>query len=131
MYKREHFFGLPECTDEFKGWHVSSYTEIGHALWCQINFGTFYDGPPNPKKCWWLNVTKIQIAEAVFENILSGVIEWPEDDEALSGEAVKAITSLLNLNPEQRSGFPQLQVKKFHMPLLSLYELRSIHSPLK
>jgi hypothetical protein len=35
--------------------------------------------------------------ELVFENILSGRIEWPEDDEALSCEAVEAITSLLTL----------------------------------
>ena len=35
--------------------------------------------------------------EAVFENILSGRIEWPENDEALSLEAVEAISSLLTL----------------------------------
>ena len=50
-------------------------------------------------------------AEAVFENILSGVIEWPEDEEALSTEAVEAITSLLTLDPNQRPGFEELKVK--------------------
>ena len=35
--------------------------------------------------------------EAVFENILSGRIEWPENDEALSVEATEAISSLLTL----------------------------------
>ena len=35
--------------------------------------------------------------EAVFDNILSGRMEWPENDEALSSEAVGAITSLLKL----------------------------------
>jgi serine/threonine-protein kinase greatwall len=42
--------------------------------------------------------------EAVFENILSRHMEWPEDDEALSDHSVQAITSLLTLNPKERPG---------------------------
>jgi serine/threonine-protein kinase greatwall len=38
-----------------------------------------------------------ETAEAVFENILSRRMEWPENDEALSVEAVEAIISLLTL----------------------------------
>ena len=53
--------------------------------------------------------------EAVFDNILSGRMEWPENDEALSSEAVGAITSLLKLNPEERAGFSELQ----SLPLFS------------
>jgi len=46
----------------------------------------------------------------VFANILSCKIEWPENEEAVSGEAVEAITSLLNLDQEQRAGMLELQV---------------------
>ena len=65
--------------------------------------------PHNEKVDWWsLGVCLYEFmtgippfmddsAELVFENILSGRMEWPEDDEALSYEAVEAITSLLTL----------------------------------
>jgi len=65
--------------------------------------------PHNEKVDWWsLGVCLYEFmtgippfmdesAELVFENILSGRMEWPEDDEALSCEAVEAITSLLTL----------------------------------
>ncbi|XP_026731366.1 serine/threonine-protein kinase greatwall-like isoform X1 [Trichoplusia ni] len=40
--------------------------------------------------------------QAVFKNILSRNIEWPEDDEALSPEAVSAIEALLTMDPSER-----------------------------
>ncbi|KAL0851225.1 hypothetical protein ABMA28_007069 [Loxostege sticticalis] len=40
--------------------------------------------------------------QAVFKNILSRNIEWPEDDEALSAEAVGAIEALLTMEPKDR-----------------------------
>ncbi|XP_045527797.1 serine/threonine-protein kinase greatwall isoform X2 [Pieris brassicae] len=40
--------------------------------------------------------------QAVFNNILSKNIEWPEDDEALSSEAVSAIEALLTMDPKER-----------------------------
>ncbi|CAG9581342.1 unnamed protein product [Danaus chrysippus] len=40
--------------------------------------------------------------QAVFNNILSRNIEWPEDDEALSTEAVSAIEALLTMEPQER-----------------------------
>uniref|UniRef100_A0A2A4K417 Serine/threonine-protein kinase greatwall n=1 Tax=Heliothis virescens TaxID=7102 RepID=A0A2A4K417_HELVI len=40
--------------------------------------------------------------QAVFKNILSRNIEWPEDDEALSPEAVSAIEALLTMDPAAR-----------------------------
>ncbi|XP_034837908.1 serine/threonine-protein kinase greatwall isoform X2 [Maniola hyperantus] len=42
--------------------------------------------------------------QAVFTNILSKNIEWPEDDEALSVEAVSAIEALLTMEPANRPG---------------------------
>ncbi len=55
----------------------------------------------------------IVFAEAVFDNILARVIEWPEDEEALSTEAVEAISSLLTLDPNERPGFEEVKVKLF------------------
>ncbi|XP_063821161.1 serine/threonine-protein kinase greatwall isoform X2 [Ostrinia nubilalis] len=40
--------------------------------------------------------------QAVFTNILSRNIEWPEGDEALSAEAVGAIEGLLTMDPKER-----------------------------
>ncbi|CAF4791634.1 unnamed protein product [Pieris macdunnoughi] len=51
--------------------------------------------------------------QAVFNNILSKNIEWPEDDEALSSEAVSAIEALLTMEPKERPA--AAEVKK--MPL--------------
>ncbi|XP_045780977.1 serine/threonine-protein kinase greatwall isoform X1 [Maniola jurtina] len=42
--------------------------------------------------------------QAVFKNILSRNIEWPEEDEALSVEAVSAIEALLTMEPANRPG---------------------------
>ncbi|KAI5640525.1 protein kinase domain-containing protein [Phthorimaea operculella] len=43
-----------------------------------------------------------ETAQGVFNNILSRNIEWPEEDEALSTEAVSAIESLLTMEPKDR-----------------------------
>ncbi|KAL4702963.1 hypothetical protein ACJJTC_008741 [Scirpophaga incertulas] len=40
--------------------------------------------------------------QAVFNNILSRNIEWPDAEEALSAEAVDAIESLLTMDPKER-----------------------------
>ncbi|KAJ8735520.1 hypothetical protein PYW07_007140 [Mythimna separata] len=46
---------------------------------------------------------------AVFDNILSRNIEWPEDDEALSPEAVSAIEALLTMEPAARPAAPAVR----------------------
>ena len=51
--------------------------------------------------------------EEVFENILNLKMEWPEESEALSESAVKAIKSLLTLDPEQRADFEKMQKMEF------------------
>ena len=57
----------------------------------------------------------------MFANILSCKIEWPENEEAVSGEAVEAITSLLNLDQEQRAGMSELQVLLAYVCDLLIY----------
>ncbi|XP_013191281.2 serine/threonine-protein kinase greatwall isoform X2 [Amyelois transitella] len=47
--------------------------------------------------------------QAVFQNILSRNIEWPEADEALSVEAVGAIEALLTMEPQDRPAAEQLK----------------------
>ncbi|CAB3240565.1 unnamed protein product [Arctia plantaginis] len=47
--------------------------------------------------------------QAVFNNILARNIEWPEDDEALSTEAVSAIESLLTMEPSDRPSASAVQ----------------------
>ncbi|CAH2050329.1 unnamed protein product, partial [Iphiclides podalirius] len=51
--------------------------------------------------------------QAVFKNILSRNIEWPEADEALSPDAVSAIEALLTMEPAERPATKQVRV----MPL--------------
>ncbi|XP_038207644.1 serine/threonine-protein kinase greatwall isoform X2 [Zerene cesonia] len=51
--------------------------------------------------------------QAVFNNILTRNIEWPEDDEALSPEAVSAIESLLTMEPSARPAAAEVRL----MPL--------------
>ncbi|CAK1601958.1 unnamed protein product [Parnassius mnemosyne] len=51
--------------------------------------------------------------QAVFKNILSRNIEWPEADEALSPEAVSAIEALLTMEPTDRPAAKEVRV----MPL--------------
>jgi len=48
-------------------------------------------------------------ASLVFENILSGNIEWPEGDEALPKEAMDAILALLTYDPDSRADGDYLQ----------------------
>ncbi|XP_039755017.1 serine/threonine-protein kinase greatwall [Pararge aegeria] len=47
--------------------------------------------------------------QAVFSNILTRNIEWPEDDEALSVEAVSAIETLLTMEPANRPGAAEVK----------------------
>lgn len=49
-----------------------------------------------------------QSPEAVFTNILHGVLEWPIGEEALSPAAVHAVSELLTREPEARPGFQEL-----------------------
>ncbi|XP_031769043.1 serine/threonine-protein kinase greatwall isoform X1 [Galleria mellonella] len=51
--------------------------------------------------------------QAVFKNILSRNIEWPEADEALSTEAVAAIEGLLTMEPKERPAAAEVR----RMPL--------------
>ncbi|KAJ0182567.1 hypothetical protein K1T71_001936 [Dendrolimus kikuchii] len=51
--------------------------------------------------------------QAVFNNILSRNIEWPEENEALSAEAVGAIEALLTMEPSVRPAANQVR----QMPL--------------
>ncbi|CAG9796654.1 unnamed protein product [Diatraea saccharalis] len=47
--------------------------------------------------------------QAVFQNILSRNIEWPEGEEALSFEAVGAIEALLTMEPSERPAATQVK----------------------
>ena len=47
--------------------------------------------------------------QLIFDNILNRVIEWPENDEALSEPAVDAIMKFLNPEPGQRMRLRQMQ----------------------
>lgn len=49
----------------------------------------------------------------VFDNILNRNIEWPQDEEALSNEAVEAVENLLTMNPKQRPAAHEVQGMKF------------------
>ncbi|CAK1539942.1 unnamed protein product [Leptosia nina] len=51
--------------------------------------------------------------QAVFNNILSKNIEWPENEEALSPDAVGAIQALLTMDPSERPAAAEVRA----MPL--------------
>lgn len=51
--------------------------------------------------------------QKVFENILSRNIEWPQDDEALSVEAVEAVEQLLDMDPTTRPQADQMKAMAF------------------
>ena len=51
--------------------------------------------------------------DAVFDNILSRRLEWPEGEESLSNVAVSAILALLEVNPADRADGPTVRA----MPL--------------
>lgn len=47
--------------------------------------------------------------QQVFNNILNRDIEWPQDDEALSAEAVEAVEQLLEMDPTKRPAAKEMQ----------------------
>ena len=47
--------------------------------------------------------------QLIFDNILNRNIEWPENEESLSQEAVNAIMKLLNPVPSERMRMKQLK----------------------
>ncbi len=47
--------------------------------------------------------------QLIFDNILDRVIEWPENDEALSKEAVDAIMQFLKQDPRDRMRLKQMK----------------------
>ncbi|KAL5282789.1 MASTL family protein [Megaselia abdita] len=49
----------------------------------------------------------------VFDNILNRNIEWPQDEEALSNEAVEAVEKLLTMDPSQRPAAREVQEMMF------------------
>lgn len=51
--------------------------------------------------------------QKVFENILSRNIEWPQDDESLSKDAVEAVESILEMDPLKRPQAEQLMQMAF------------------
>ncbi|XP_055907798.1 serine/threonine-protein kinase greatwall isoform X2 [Eupeodes corollae] len=51
--------------------------------------------------------------QKVFDNILHKNIEWPQDDEALSPEAVEAVELLLTMDPLERPAAKEVQAMKF------------------
>ncbi|XP_055590107.1 serine/threonine-protein kinase greatwall [Uranotaenia lowii] len=55
--------------------------------------------------------------QKVFENILSRNIEWPQDDESLSAEAVEAVEQLLEMDPQKRPQAQQMQEMAFFEPI--------------
>uniref|UniRef100_A0A1A9W4F5 Serine/threonine-protein kinase greatwall n=1 Tax=Glossina brevipalpis TaxID=37001 RepID=A0A1A9W4F5_9MUSC len=54
-----------------------------------------------------------ETSQKVFENILSKNIEWPEDDEALTPQAVEAVDLLLTMDPAKRPSAKQVQQMPF------------------
>ncbi|XP_013135136.1 PREDICTED: serine/threonine-protein kinase greatwall isoform X2 [Papilio polytes] len=64
--------------------------------------------------------------QAVFNNILSRNIEWPEAEEALSAEAVGAIEALLTMSPGERPAARAVRA----MPLFRRVDWeRQLHAP--
>ncbi|XP_062702486.1 serine/threonine-protein kinase greatwall-like isoform X3 [Aedes albopictus] len=55
--------------------------------------------------------------QKVFENILSRNIEWPQDEEALSEEAVEAVEKLLEMEPTKRPQAEQMMALPFFEPV--------------
>lgn len=55
--------------------------------------------------------------QKVFENILSRNIEWPQEDEALSAEAVEAVEQLLEMDPTKRPRADQMKAMPFFEPV--------------
>uniref|UniRef100_A0A336KC62 Serine/threonine-protein kinase greatwall n=1 Tax=Culicoides sonorensis TaxID=179676 RepID=A0A336KC62_CULSO len=51
--------------------------------------------------------------QKVFDNILNRDIEWPQDDEALSKEAVEAVESLLEMDPKKRPAAKEMKEMTF------------------
>ncbi|XP_063703839.1 LOW QUALITY PROTEIN: serine/threonine-protein kinase greatwall [Culicoides brevitarsis] len=51
--------------------------------------------------------------QKVFDNILNRDIEWPQDDEALSAEAVEAVELMLEMDPNKRPAAKQMQEMSF------------------
>ncbi|XP_053682408.1 serine/threonine-protein kinase greatwall [Sabethes cyaneus] len=51
--------------------------------------------------------------QKVFENILSRNIEWPQDEESLSNEAVETIEQLLEMDPLKRPQADHMMVMPF------------------
>lgn len=51
--------------------------------------------------------------QKVFDNILHKNIEWPQDDEALSPEAVEAVELLLTMDPLERPTAKEVQSMQF------------------
>ncbi|XP_055851227.1 serine/threonine-protein kinase greatwall isoform X2 [Episyrphus balteatus] len=51
--------------------------------------------------------------QKVFDNILHKNIEWPQDDEALSPEAVEAVELLLTMDPLERPAAKEVQSMRF------------------
>jgi len=45
----------------------------------------------------------------IFNNILNGQIEWPENEESLSPEAIDVIMKLLNVVPNERIRMKQIK----------------------
>lgn len=52
--------------------------------------------------------------QKVFENILSRNIEWPQDEESLSKEAVEAVELLLEMDPLKRPRADQMMEMAFY-----------------
>ena len=54
-----------------------------------------------------------QTPDIIFDNILNRLIEWPEGDEALSEQAINAITSFLRPEPGERMRLAQMKQHEF------------------
>ncbi|XP_014090455.2 serine/threonine-protein kinase greatwall isoform X2 [Bactrocera oleae] len=51
--------------------------------------------------------------QKVFDNILNKNIEWPQDDEALSAEAMEAVDLILTIDPIERPAAKDVQQMRF------------------
>lgn len=51
--------------------------------------------------------------QKVFDNILNRDIEWPQDDEALSADAMESVELLLEMDPQKRPAAKEMQEMSF------------------
>ena len=59
---------------------------------------------PSPMKCSSASLLSTRPPLAIFSRIITGTVEWPEEENRFSQEALTFVESLLNHNVEERLG---------------------------